>query len=69
MIALPTMWLHLQRKSQQFFENATKDPVISPFADVFQGVACLLGEYSIQLNKDHLVCAPHEESLFTGRKQ
>ena len=33
-------------------ENVTKDPVLSPFADVFQGIGCLPGEYSIELNKD-----------------
>ena len=33
-------------------ENVTNDPVLSPFADVFQGIGCLPGEYNIQLNKD-----------------
>ena len=33
-------------------EDVTKDPVLSPFADVFQGIGCLPGEYNIQLNKD-----------------
>ena len=33
-------------------ENVTKDPVLSPFADVFQGIRYLPGEYSIRLNKD-----------------
>ena len=26
--------------------------VLSPFADVFQGIGCLPGEYDIELNKD-----------------
>ena len=28
-------------------ENVTKDPVLSPFADVFQSIGCLPGEYNI----------------------
>ena len=35
-------------------EDVTKDSVLSPFADVFQGIGCLPGEYNIQLNKDVL---------------
>ena len=47
-------------------ENVTKDPVLSPFADVFQGIGCLPREYSIELNKDvqpvvHPPPPPHEE--------
>jgi len=37
---------------QAVSENITKDPVLSPFADVFQGIGCLPGEYNIELNKD-----------------
>ena len=33
-------------------ENVTKNPVLSPFADVFHGIVCLPGQYNIQLNKD-----------------
>ena len=33
-------------------ENVSSDSVLSPFADVFQGVSCLPGEYSIQLDKE-----------------
>ena len=33
-------------------ENVSSDSVLSPFADVFQGVGCLPGEYSIQLDKE-----------------
>ena len=32
-------------------ENVTSDPVLSPFADVFQGVGSLPEEYSIQRDK------------------
>ena len=35
-------------------EDVTKDSVLSSFADVFQGIGCLAGEYNIQLNKDVL---------------
>lgn len=35
-------------------EDDTKDPVPSPFTGVFQGIGCLPGEYSIQLNRDVL---------------
>ena len=31
-------------------ENVSSDSVLSPFADVFQGVGCLPAEYSIQLD-------------------
>ena len=33
-------------------ENVSSDSVLSPFADVFQGVGCLPGEYNIQLDKE-----------------
>ena len=33
-------------------ENTLGDPVLSPFAEVFHGIGCLPGEYSIQLDKD-----------------
>ena len=33
-------------------ENISSDPVLSPFADVFQGVGCLPAEYSIQLDEE-----------------
>ena len=33
-------------------ENVSSQPVLSPFADVFQGVGCLPGEYSVQLDKE-----------------
>ena len=33
-------------------ESFTTDPVLSPFADVFQGSGCLHGEYSISLDGD-----------------
>ena len=33
-------------------ENVTSDPVLSPFADVFQGVGCQPGVYSIRRDKE-----------------
>ena len=48
------MLLHLQRKL-----------FLSPFADVFQGLCCLPGEYYILLDKDVnlMVHPPHREPV------
>lgn len=42
-------------------ENVSSDPVLSPFAYVFQGVGFLSGEYSMQLDKEmhSMVRLPH----------
>lgn len=40
-------------------ENVTNDLVLNTFADMFQGIGCLPGEYSNQLNKNvHPVVPP-----------
>ena len=39
-------------KIESAVSDATKDPVLSPLADVFHGIGCLPWEYKIQLNKD-----------------
>ena len=33
-------------------ESIFSDPVLSPFADVFHGIGCLPGEYSISLDRN-----------------
>ena len=40
------------KKESAVSENVTKDPLLILFADVFQGIGCLPGEYSIELSKD-----------------
>jgi len=53
-------------------ENVSSDPVLSLFADIFQGDGCLAGEYSIQLDKEvrFVVHPPRRlESLCLRRKQ
>ena len=50
-------------------ENVPSDLVLSPFADVFQGVGCLPGVYSISGIKRCVPWfIPHVESLCLRRK-
>ena len=49
--------------------DVKSDPVLGPFADVFEGIGCLPGEYEIQLNKDIPAVVHHARRVPAPKKE